>query len=94
MPQVRFRGLERGDCSFTAPEGETLYELCLEHDIEMEAACGGFAACNTCRVRVISGELSEMDPVEEPFLDREDQRLGCQACVVGDVELELDPGEM
>lgn len=94
MPTLHFRGLEDGDRSVYAPLGETVYEVCLDHDIEMVAACGGFAACNTCRVRVVQGALSEMEEVEPPFLDREDQRLGCQACVVGDAVLELDPGEM
>ena len=93
MPTLKFVGLDEGERSLQVPTGETLYDLCLEHDIEMIAACGGFAACNTCRVRVISGQLSPLDEIEVPFLDRPDQRLGCQATVLGDVVLELDPGE-
>ncbi|MCP4807221.1 MAG: (2Fe-2S)-binding protein [Proteobacteria bacterium] len=90
MPRVTFRDLGQ---TLEAPEGQLLLDLCLDNGIEMEAACGGFAACNTCRVRVVSGELSPRDEVEDPFLDRPDQRLGCQAAVTGDVTLELDPGE-
>ena len=70
----------------------TLLEVCEQSGIPMESACGGFAACNSCRVRVIVGELSPMEDVEEPFLDRPDQRLGCQARVVGDVVVAMDPG--
>ena len=90
MARVVFQDL---GVSLSAVEGRTLLELCLEEGIDMEAACGGFAACNTCRVRVVEGALSPKDEVEDPFLDRPDQRLGCQAFVIGDVVLELDPGE-
>jgi ferredoxin len=72
--------------------GVRLLDACEERGIPMDAACGGFAACNTCRVRVLKGQLSPMEDVEEPFLDRADQRLACQAHVCGDVLLDLDPG--
>lgn len=89
MPTVHFEDLDR---EVDAAEGETLLEVCDRHGLPMESACGGFAACNSCRVRVVSGELSPMDDAELPFLDRDDQRLGCQARVVGDLVLRLDPG--
>jgi 2Fe-2S ferredoxin len=91
MPRVRFDDV---GVDVQVRLDETLYEICLDHDIDMEAACGGFAACNTCRVRVLDGALSPMDDIERPFLDRPDQRLGCQARVVQDVVLTLDPGEI
>jgi ferredoxin len=40
----------------------------------------------------VSGVLSDVDPAETPFLDRPEHRLGCQARVVGDVVVVLDPG--
>lgn len=89
MPRVELVDL---GVAVEAPEGATLLEVCDAHGLPMETACGGFAACNSCRVRVISGELSPMEDVEEPFLDAPDQRLGCQARVVGDVRIRLDPG--
>ena len=75
-----------------APLGLTLLEVCDANGLPMETACGGFAACNSCRVRVISGALSEVEDVEHPFLDDPEQRLGCQARVVGDVVVRLEPG--
>ena len=48
--------------------------------------------CNTCRVRVVDGSLSDCDPVEEPFLDAANQRLACQARIVGAVSVVLEPG--
>ena len=76
----------------SADPGQTLLEVCDNHGLPMETACGGFAACNSCRVRLLSGALSPLEEVEAPFLDAQDQRLGCQARVVGDVTLRLDPG--
>ena len=74
----------------------TLLEVCLDEALPMETACGGFAACNSCRVRVLAGALSPVDEMEAPFLDRPDQRLGCQARVMdcpGGVRLVMDPGD-
>ncbi len=75
-----------------AEAGCTLLEVCDRHGLPMDTACGGFAACNTCRVRVVAGALAPIEEVEEPFLDEADQRLGCQARVVGPVTVRLDPG--
>jgi ferredoxin len=59
----------------------------------MLAECGGFAACCSCRVAVVGGAgLSAVIEEEEPFLDRDDQRLACQARLIGDVCVRLDPG--
>lgn len=89
MALVRFDDLGR---EIDAQPGVTLLELCDTHGLPMESACGGFAACNSCRVRVIEGVLSPREELEDPFLDAPDQRLGCQARVVGDVRVRLDPG--
>jgi ferredoxin len=76
----------------SADQGQTLLEVCDNHGLPMETACGGFAACNSCRVRLVSGALSPLEEVEAPFLDAPDQRLGCQARIVGDITVRLDPG--
>lgn len=89
MPRVEFADLGR---VVEAAVGSTLLEVCDAFGLPMETACGGFAACNSCRVRVIAGVLSEIEDVEYPFLDDEGQRLGCQARVIGDVTVRLEPG--
>lgn len=75
-------------------EGTSLLEACEALGCGIEAACGGFAACNTCRVAVLGGAggLSALCDEELPFLDADDQRLACQACVRGDVVVRLEPG--
>lgn len=77
-----------------AAQGQLLLEICEAAGIEIEAACGGFACCNTCRVEVLSGAgaLSDKLPEEDPFLDAPTQRLACQAQVWGPVAIRLAPG--
>ncbi len=88
---MRIRFVDRGLEAEAAP-GVTLLEVAEAHGVPMEAACGGFAACNTCRVEVVEGQLSPRDDVELPFLDHEGQRLACQARIVADVTVRLAPG--
>lgn len=90
MPRLVVVGVGEVDVA----AGATLLEACDAGGLPMETECGGFAACNSCRVRVIAGAdaLSPVDRKERPFLDRPDQRLGCQAQLLGDVTVALDPG--
>ena len=70
---------------------EKLYELAMEHGINIEHACGGVCACSTCHVHVEKGMNSlteateaEEDRVEEaPGLSRH-SRLSCQCEITGD----------
>ena len=83
-----------GWAPFEVPAGTTLLEACEAHRVPMDSACGGFAACNSCRVEVLAGAdaLSPLLDEEEPFLDAPTQRLGCQARVLGAVKVRLAPG--
>jgi ferredoxin len=83
-----------GHADIEVRSGDTLLEACDAHHLPMESACGGFAVCNSCRVRVLDGEgnLSPRLDEELAFLDDEGQRLGCQARVLGDVRVRLEPG--
>ncbi len=90
MPHVTVDGY----APFEVESGATLLSACEDHGVPMEASCGGFAGCNSCRVLVMerSGGLSPQVPEEDAFLDLPNHRLGCQALVVGDVHVALDPG--
>ncbi|MEE2829624.1 MAG: 2Fe-2S iron-sulfur cluster-binding protein [Myxococcota bacterium] len=48
--------------SVEAPHGASVLETALANDIDLEHACGGFCACTTCHVIIVSGDdlLSEM----------------------------------
>ena len=91
MPRVIVLGFE----PFEGNVDATLLEACDLHGIPMESACGGFAACNSCRVSVVEGaeNLTPLCAEEDPFLDTPGQRLGCQARLRGGtVRVRLDAG--
>ena len=90
MPRVAVDGYS----AFDVPAGTTLLAACEEHGVPMLASCGGFAGCNSCRVLVLGREdaLSPQVPEEDAFLDLPNHRLGCQAQILADVHLQLDPG--
>ncbi len=79
---------------FTAAHDEVILDLCERNEIPMESSCGGFAACNSCRIEVVEGaeNLSPIVDEEAPFLDAPGQRLGCQTRVLGPVRIRLSPG--
>ena len=71
-----------------AAEGETILDVALENDIEIEHACEKSCACTTCHVVVREGfdSLEESDELEDDMLDKAwglepESRLSCQAQV-------------
>ncbi len=69
-----------------AKPGETILDVALANDIELEHACEKSCACTTCHVVVREGfdSLSEAEEQEEDMLDKAwglepESRLGCQA---------------
>jgi len=80
-------------------EGQSLLEVALTHDIELNHNCGGVCACIACHLYVENGEhfLEAVTEAEEYFIDRAinprlNSRLGCQ-CILqpggGDVIVTL-----
>eukprot|EP01133_Synstelium_polycarpum_P021042 gene21042-25267_t len=82
---------------FDAPEATSLCDALLQHQIDMEHACGQVGACSTCHVIVVQGfgSLSGLGDYEEDMLDQAwglqpQSRLACQARLsTQDVTLEL-----
>jgi ferredoxin, 2Fe-2S len=79
-----------------APAGQSLCNVLLEHDIEIEHACEKSCACTTCHVVVREGfeSLNEPQEKEEDLLDmawglEANSRLSCQA-IVGDQDLVVE----
>ena len=71
-----------------AEPGETICQVLLRNDIEIEHACEMSCACTPCHVIVREGfeSLSEADELEEDYLDKAwglepESRLSCQAVV-------------
>jgi 2Fe-2S ferredoxin len=74
----------------------SVLDICLNHGIHLEHACGGNCACTTCHIVVKQGEenLSEMDDDEDDRLIQAadltmHSRLGCQCVVTGDLVVEI-----
>lgn len=79
-----------------AEQGETILDLALKNNIEIEHACEKSCACTTCHVVVREGfdSLEESDELEDDMLDKAwglepESRLSCQACVA-DEDLVVD----
>ncbi len=81
MPKLTVEGA--GD--FTVAEGKRLVlALTDEAGVDQLHACGGHAACTTCRVEFVSGEPDQMTEAEKQVLAKRGLtgvRLSCQiAC--------------
>ena len=69
-----------------APAGQSICDLLLDNDIEIEHACEKSCACTTCHVIVREGfnSLEAAEDLEEDMLDKAwglepNSRLSCQA---------------
>ena len=65
-----------------AEPGQSICELALNNDIDIEHACEMSCACTTCHVYIREG----FDTLEEDFLDKAwgvepDSRLSCQTII-------------
>ena len=82
---VTFPQLSR---SAEAKENETILDAARRAGAPLGNACGAVGICARCRVHVVSGEVSERTTVETRVSERRglgaDERLACQAVVMGD----------
>ena len=85
-----------GGAAIEASSGESVCEVLLANEIDIEHACEMSCACTTCHVIVREGfdSLNEADELEEDYLDKAwglepESRLSCQA-IVGDEPLVVE----
>src|SRR5512136_313349 len=75
--------------------GQTLLDAAQAAGVELIAVCGGTGTCATCRVRLMSGELTPVTANEEFELSADDlqagYRLACQARPLSPVRLDILP---
>ena len=64
--------MPRGAVIEDAPEGQTVLDVLLDHDIEVDHACEKSCACTTCHVIIRKGfdSLEEPTELEEDLLDQ------------------------
>lgn len=79
-----------------AEKGETILDVALRNDINVEHACEKVCACTTCHMIIREGfdSMEGTDELEDDILDRAwglepDSRLSCQA-IVGDEDLVVE----
>lgn len=79
-----------------ADTGETVLNVILKNDIDLEHACEKVCACTTCHVILREGfdSVEESDELEDDLLDKAwglepDSRLSCQV-KVADEDLVVD----
>ncbi len=97
MPKITFlTDNAQSKIVLEAAVGETLLNVALDNDVDLEHNCGGSCACTTCHVIVQEGmnHLSGMEEEEEDRLDTADgltltSRLACQAFIEGDCVVEI-----
>lgn len=72
----------------TARDDETLLDVARRANVPLGNSCGGVGICARCKVRVLSGALSERTSIEARIGSArgfaEDERMACQAVVLGD----------
>lgn len=79
--------------------GTTVLEAAIAADVHLNHYCGGMSSCGSCRVEVVAGveTLSPLDAFEMPTLDmvkeNPDDRLGCQARILGPCTVRIPPQE-
>ena len=83
---LRFVGIDK---EVEANVGDSVLDVALRNDIDLDHACGGVCACSTCHVKVMQGAecLQESTEEEEDQLDEArgvelTSRLGCQAKIL------------
>ena len=93
MPRVRF--VKEG-IDVEVADGTTILEAAKKIGAPEGDRCGGVCACSTCHVYVSKGfdatsEISdeEYDILDKAFDVRATSRLGCQAKVHGDIDVEI-----
>lgn len=69
-------------------KGETLLHAAQAAGVGLNAVCGGLGRCGTCRVRVLSGEVSRPTEAEREH-EAEGYRLACKTRVHGDVRVDV-----
>ncbi len=79
-------------------EGMNLLEAAQSAGVELASLCGGIGACDSCRVRLESGALSQPTLEEEALFSQDElqagYRLACQARPLSDVKIDIPPDSL
>jgi len=78
-----------------AEPGETLLDAAQNAGIDIISLCGGAGICNSCKVRIIDGRVSEVTRNERTAFTPEEIasgfRLACKATILSNVKIDIPP---
>lgn len=78
--------------------GTTILDAAHTAGVDLVSVCGGHGGCGTCRVRMASGNVSDLTDAERDELTATEQsqnwRLACQAKVLGPVRVATPPASL
>ncbi|MFW9866884.1 MAG: ASKHA domain-containing protein [Candidatus Thorarchaeota archaeon] len=76
-------------------EGNTIFEAARKVGIPIVSYCGGQTSCGRCKVRIIDGNVSQINKNERNLLSEEEitsnYRLACAMRVFSDIKVEIPP---
>jgi 2Fe-2S ferredoxin len=86
MPKLFVTDREGAEHEIEGTPGWSVMEIIREHNLPIEAACGGCCACATCHVYVDPAWLGRLETpnadenmmLDEAFEVRDNSRLSCQ----------------
>lgn len=85
------------DVTLRVPRGTSILDAAVEAGVDLNHYCGGMCSCGSCRIVLLSGDVSPMDDMEDATLsvvrEGEQDRLACQCKVLGDVVIEVPDQE-
>lgn len=92
---INFEEKSKQALEFPIEVGESVLDVCLDNNIDLQHNCGGVCGCSTCHIYVNKGEdfIEEISDKEEDFIDRAispriNSRLACQ-CIMIDGNIEV-----
>src|SRR3989304_5411790 len=84
----------RGQCQ----DGESVLDCARRLRVGISSVCGGVGTCGKCRVRILSGSVSELTSNETDELSKQEisngWRLACQVYPSSDIKLHVPPESM
>lgn len=91
MPKISFL---KNAKSFDVPYGSVLMKALLANQVPVASSCQGDGICGKCKLRITKGaeNLSAATDLEKILIEKyqlkKNERISCQAQVLGDVELD------
>eukprot|EP00049_Salpingoeca_infusionum_P019482 m.362061 g.362061 ORF g.362061 m.362061 type:complete len:161 (-) comp20072_c0_seq1:179-661(-) len=91
---VVFKDQEGGQQVCHGRIGQTLLDVAIDNDLDLEGACGGTLACSTCHLILDQQYFDMLDEPDEEEMDmldlaqdlRDTSRLGCQISLTKQLE--------